>query len=155
VQFDGGDEDEAIAALLHDALEDKPEEINRDQIGEQFGERVLAIINMCTDTPLDYLGGPKPAWLERKKGYLERIRREDPGLMRVTVADKIDNARAMLAEHRRVGDKLWSKFKAGQAEQVWYFKHAVKAYEQAGFISPLLDDLRALVEQLDALPGRL
>jgi hypothetical protein len=75
--------------------------------------------------------------------------------MRVTVADKIDNARSMLAEHRRVGDKLWSKFKAGQAEQVWYFREAVDAYGQAGFTSPLLDDLRALVEQLDALPGRL
>lgn len=154
VQFDGGDEDEAIAALLHDALEDKPEEISREQIRRRFGERVLAMVNLCTDTPLNYQGGPKPAWLERKKGYLERIRREDPALMRATVADKIDNARAMLAEYRRVGDQLWSKFKAGRAEQVWYFKQAVDAYGQAGFISPLLDDLRDLVEQLDALPGR-
>ena len=76
VQLDGGSEDEAIAALLHDALEDKPEEITRDDINDSFGEDVLKLIEISTDTPPDYTGGQKPPWKERKKAYLEHIRQD-------------------------------------------------------------------------------
>lgn len=152
VQFDGGDEDEAIAALLHDVLEDRPEKLTREQIAEKFGQHVLDIIKASIDTGEDYQGGPKKPWQERKSAYIEKSRKENPALLRVTVADKIDNARAMLAEYRRVGDRLWDKFNATQGQHNWYYQEVVKAYREAGFTSPLLDDLEELVQQLVALP---
>lgn len=151
VQQDGGDEEEAIAALLHDALEDKPEEITPAEIAARFGERVLEIIIISTDTPEDYKGGAKPAWKLRKQAYLEHASQADPGYLRVTIADKIDNARAMLADHRRVGASLWDRFNAPKEEVLWYYRLSVDAYRAAGFTSPLLADLQTLVDQLCAL----
>lgn len=152
VQMDGGDEDEAIAALLHDTLEDKPQFITREQILKRFGARVLEIIEVSTDTPQDYQGGPKPPWRERKQGYLDHARKTDPALLRVTIADKVDNLRAILADHQRIGGELWKRFNAGQADQVWYYQEAVKAYEQAGVQLPLLNELKRLVIDFVALP---
>ena len=152
VQFDGGDEDEAIAALLHDTLEDKPQFITREEIQKRFGARVLEIIEVSTDTPQDYQGGPKPPWRERKQGYLDHVRKTDPALLRVTIADKVDNVRAILADHQRIGGELWQRFNAGQADQAWNYQEAVKAYEQAGFQSPLLKELKRFVTELSALP---
>lgn len=148
VQQDGGDEDEAIAALLHDALEDKPEETNRSEIAELFGPRVLTIIESSTDTPSDYTGGEKPPWRQRKEGYLAHVRSEDPGLLRVTIADKVDNARSMLADHQRLGDELWKRFNAGKKDQYWYYSSCIAAYESAGYKGPLLEELRRLVEEI-------
>jgi len=152
VQLDGGDEDEAIAALLHDTLEDKPQYITREEIKKRFGARVLEIIEISTDTPQDYQGGPKPPWRERKQGYLDHTRTTDPALLRVTVADKVDNVRAILADHQRIGGELWQRFNAGQVDQVWNYQEAVKAYDQAGFKSPLLKELKRLVAELSGLP---
>jgi (p)ppGpp synthase/HD superfamily hydrolase len=151
VQLDGGDEDEAIAALLHDTLEDKPQFITREEIQKQFGARVLQIIEVSTDTPQDYQGGPKPPWRDRKQSYLDHARTTDPALLRVTVADKVDNLRAILTDHQRIGGELWQRFNAGQTDQVWYYQEAVKAYEQAGFQTPLLTELTRLVTELSAL----
>ncbi|MFH2040034.1 MAG: HD domain-containing protein, partial [Chloroflexota bacterium] len=121
VQLDGGSEEEAIAALLHDAREDKPEYISREQISQQFGEKVLNIIEISSDTPPDYAGGPKLPWKERKEAYIAHIRITDQALLRVTVADKIDNVRAILADLQRVGDEVWKKFNAGKEDQLWYY----------------------------------
>lgn len=147
-QGDGGDEDEAIAALLHDTLEDKPEETNRTEIAERFGERVAAIVETSTDTPPDYKGGAKPPWRQRKQAYLVHVRSADPGLLRVTVADKIDNARSILADYARMGDELWKRFKVGREDQLWYYESAVAAYDEAGFRGPLLEELRRLVNEM-------
>ena len=149
---DGGDEDEAVAALLHDALEDKPEKINQAKLRKRFGERVLQIILVATDTPTNYKGGPKPPWHERKERYIEHIRRTtDPNMLRVTVADKLDNVRAMLADYRRIGEELWERFNAGKEDQLWYYHSAVDAYREVGFSGPLLDELEGLVMLLDGL----
>lgn len=147
-QQDGGDEDEAIAALLHDALEDKPEETSRAEIAELFGERVLTIIESSIDTPPDYKGGAKLPWRERKEAYLAHVRSADSSLLRVTIADKIDNARAILAEYGRVGDELWKRFNAGRDDQLWYYESAVAAYDAAGYRGPLLEELRRLVAEM-------
>jgi (p)ppGpp synthase/HD superfamily hydrolase len=149
VQMDGGDEEEAIAALLHDALEDKADQISGDDIERQFGAKVLQIVRISSDTQEDYKGGPKRPWLERKTAYLEHVSTvNDPALLRVTVADKVDNARAILADHQRIGDELWGHFNAGKEKQLWYYRECVKAYEKARFNSPLLEELRRLVEDL-------
>jgi tetratricopeptide (TPR) repeat protein len=152
VLYDGGTEDEAIAALLHDALEDKPGQITREGIRSKFGGHVTAIVELSTDTPADYTGGPKPPWRQRKEAYLEQVRRADPGSLQVTIADKVDNARAMLADYRQVGGRLWNRFNASHEEVIWYYRECVRAYEQVGVNSPLLEELRPLVVQLGELP---
>jgi (p)ppGpp synthase/HD superfamily hydrolase len=148
VQLDGGNEDEAIAALLHDALEDKPEEINREDIKNSFGQDVLKLIEISTDTPPDYTGGQKPPWKERKEAYLKHIRLTPPSLLRVTIADKIDNARAILADYQRLGDEVWRRFNAGEKAQLWYYRECIKAFDATGYSGPLLEELRRLVDQL-------
>jgi (p)ppGpp synthase/HD superfamily hydrolase len=148
VQQDGGDEDEAIAALLHDSLEDKPELITARDIEAQFGSRVLQIVRVSTDTPEDYAGGEKPPWRHRKEAYLAHVRRTDPSLLRVTVADKVDNLRALLADYARIGESLWSRFNAPMLDQLWYYRSAGVAYRETGFTSPLLTELEKLVDSL-------
>ncbi len=151
VQGDGGGEDEAIAALLHDALEDEPGHITREQIQQQFGERVLAIVEASTDTPRNYRGGPKPPWRQRKEAYLAHARSADPALLRVTIADKVDNLRSMLMDYRRVGDALWWRFHAGRNEQLWYYRSCLQAYTDAGCKGPLMEEMRRLLDELTAL----
>jgi (p)ppGpp synthase/HD superfamily hydrolase len=148
VQQDGGSEDEAIAALLHDALEEKPTETGEEVIRERFGENVVRMVRIATDTPPDWSGGPKPPWRQWKQGYLDRAATEPPELLRSTVADKIDNVRAILADHRRVGDEIWARFKAGKEEQLWYYASCYRAYEKPGASPTLLSDLRLLIENL-------
>jgi hypothetical protein len=150
VQQDGGSEDEAIAGLLHDALEDKPNDTSEDEIRRRFGEDVARMVRIATDTPIEWVGGPKPAWKQRKQSYIDRVAREAPALLRPTVADKIDNVRAILADQRRIGDEFWARFKAGKAEQLWYYSACYQAYEKAGASPGLLTQLKVLVEELDS-----
>ena len=148
VVHDGGDEDEAIAALLHDALEDKPLETSPAEIAKRFGERVLALIQTATDTPPDYRGGRKPSWKERKERYLQHVEQSPPRDLRVALADKVDNVRAMLADYRRHGEAFWNRFNAGKEDQLWYYRRALASYRAAGVQSHLLDELALLVDHL-------
>ncbi|MBP6177958.1 MAG: HD domain-containing protein [Anaerolineales bacterium] len=154
VQQDGGSEDEAIAALLHDALEDKAEQTSRAEIAALFGDHVVALIEVSIDTPPDYEGGEKPPWRQRKEAYLAHVRSTNPDLLRVTIADKVDNARAILADYLRIGDELWKRFNAGREDQLWYYENSVLAYEAAGYKGPLLEELRRLVDQIRAHAGQ-
>jgi (p)ppGpp synthase/HD superfamily hydrolase len=147
---DGGDEDEAIAALLHDALEDQPEKTSPREIEQRFGERVLAIVQACSDTQPGYRGGEKPAWRVRKESYLVHLRCEGS---RVALADKLHNARSMLAELRARGDVAWSEFNAGREEQLWFYRCVVEAFRENGTGGPMLDELDRTVTELEALGG--
>jgi len=149
VLVDGGSEDEAVAALLHDALEDHPEVASREMLSRRFGRDVLAIVEACTDTPADYEGGPKPPWRERKIAYLEHIRVASPSAKRVSLADKLDNARSMLADYRQIGDGLWSRFNAGREDQLWFFRSLVAALRAAGEAGFLIQELDDAVTQLE------
>ncbi len=149
VQQDGGDEDEAIAALLHDALEDKPEEITRADIERRFGPRVAELVQASSDTPPGFGGGGKPPWRQRKEAYLAHARRADPRLLRVSIADKVDNLRAILADYQRLGEPFWARFNAGKADQLWYYRSALEAYRAAGSRSRLLDELERLLSELE------
>ena len=150
---DGGDEDEAVAALLHDALEDKPGEITVGEIQARFGGKVAGIVTLCTDTVEGFKGGDKGPWRERKERYLNAVRHHDPALLRVTVADKIDNARAIIFDHKHVGEQIWKRFNAGRDDQMWYYGAAIQVYRDVGFKGPLLEELEALVEELKLLSG--
>jgi (p)ppGpp synthase/HD superfamily hydrolase len=148
VMHDGGDEEEAVAALLHDALEDMPDQITFEDIQGQFGERVAKIVEISSDTPKDFRGGPKPPWRERKEQYLAHIRRTDPRFLRVTVADKVDNVRSILADYRRLGESFWDRFNAGKADQLWYYGAVTNAYRETGVKGPLMDELERVVAEL-------
>ena len=154
VLTNGGSEEEAIAALLHDSLEDQPGKVSTAKIEQRFGRRVMELVVACTDTPADYIGGPKPPWCDRKNAYLDHIRSAGPEGSIVSLADKLDNARAIVADYRLVGDKLWSRFSVGKDDQLWYYRKLVAAFRQAGVRSPMLDELENLVNELNRQAGQ-
>lgn len=153
VLSDGGSEDEAIAALLHDALEDHPEETSRQLIGERFGPAVLEIVVACTDTPPDYSGGIKPPWRQRKTAYIEHVRKLKATEWRVPLADKLDNLRSVVADYRQIGDTVWSRFKAGKADQLWLYRSLAPAFREAGAQGFLADEFEWNVKEIQHLSG--
>ncbi len=117
---DGGDEDQAIAALLHDAIEDAG--VSQHQIAAQFGERVGRMVADCTDTSgAVAAGGQKEPWILRKTRYVEHLQTVSPDSLLVTAADKAHNAKDMVLDARRESDS-WSRFNAGLDGTVWYLQ---------------------------------
>jgi GTP pyrophosphokinase len=157
---DGGDEDEAIAALLHDAVEDHPRGgLTEAEIGERFGPRVRDIVLACTDSdPAREDVGPKGRWEDRKAKYLEHLRQETrPEVLRVATADKLYNARSILDDHRLVGEAVWRRFSVPKNLSLWYYREVVKALGAAP-ASPqpharLLRELEGVVEALQRRSG--
>ncbi len=119
----GGDEDLAIAALLHDAVEDQGGPATAARIREQFGDRVHDVVQGCTDTNVV----PKPPWRARKEAYVAHARVAPADVKVVSTADKLHNERSILADHARVGDAVWSRFSAKRAEIAWYYASLVDA----------------------------
>lgn len=124
----GGTQEEAIAALLHDAVEDQGGKPIRDDIRQLFGETVLAIIDGCTewDTP------PKPPWQERKQSYVNNLRSASPSVRLVSLADKLHNSRSLLADWQQYGDVIWTNFSAGREKTLWFYQSLVQVYQQTG-----------------------
>ena len=147
---DGGDEEEAIAALLHDTLEDHPEKVKKNDLTHLFGSRVADLVELCSDTPPDYQGGEKPPWHERKAAYVDQIRKETYPLCRVSLADKIHNARTIVMDYRQLGDAIWKRFKANKDEQLRYYRALVNAFREAKAPDHLLDELDMLVSKLES-----
>lgn len=125
---DGGNEEEAIAALLHDAIEDQGGEKTRDEIQRRFGDRIVAIVDSCTESDTV----PKPPWLERKQRYIEQIRQASPAARRVSLADKLHNARSLLASLHQEGDRIWQRFYGGKAQTLWFYETLLQAYRSTG-----------------------
>lgn len=148
---DGGDENEAIAALLHDSLEDCADVISAADLEERFGPRVRELVVACTDTPPDYAGGRKPDWTTRKSAYVALIAGGGVPL-RVSLADKVHNARSILRDHRAVGEAVWDRFSASRAQTLWYYRALIEAYRSAGASGFLLEELERTV---GAIEGRL
>jgi (p)ppGpp synthase/HD superfamily hydrolase len=153
ILVDGGDEDEAIAGLLHDTLEDHPDLVRRSELESRFGERVLALIEGCTDTPPDYSGGLKPPWRERKLAYLSHLASAPREDLRVSLADKVDNARAIVTDYQLLGEALWSRFNAGRADQLWYYGALVDTIRQRRPPGRLLEQLEFCVAEMKRLAG--
>ncbi len=143
---DGGDEDEAIAGLLHDAVEDQGGRKTLEEIRRRFGERVAGIVEGCTDAETL----PKPPWLARKKRYIDHLRLAPPEVRRVSSADKLHNARAILADYRHEGERLWARFNAGRDDILWYYLALVQAFKAAGS-GPIVDELDRVVTELERL----
>ena len=144
----GGDEDQAIAALLHDAIEDvQPSEAAQATVAA-FGPRVLAIVEGCTDAHTH----PKPPWRERKERYVARLREADASVLLVSAADKLHNARSVLADLRAVGDRVWERFTAGRDETLWYYRAVIGAMRaNPAHLPALVAELERTVAELERL----
>jgi len=145
----GGDEDEAIAALLHDALEDAPDKVTREDLASRFGDRVCGLVEAVTETPPGYRGGPKAPWDERKREYIAHVREPREAANRVALADKVDNARAILADYRLHREDLWERFNAGREQQLWYYGALADAFRKAGAKGFLIDELEWTVAEIE------
>jgi (p)ppGpp synthase/HD superfamily hydrolase len=122
----GGSEDEAIAALLHDAVEDQGGEPTLAMIQERFGDHVAKIVAACSDTDVT----PKPPWRARKEAYLGHLESATADVLLVSASDKLYNARAILADLRQVGDELWERFNEGRDSQLWYYRSLADIFER-------------------------
>lgn len=141
----GGDEDGAIAALLHDAIEDRGGEATRQEILRRFGEKVAAIVEGCTDA--DTI--PKPPWRERKEKYIEHFRHAPPEVRLVSLADKLHNARSILSDRHRIGEEIWNRFTGKKTETLWYYRSIIAASQAAGGFLLLTEELERTVSQLE------
>lgn len=143
-----GTEDQAIAALLHDVVEDAgPEHV--EKIRAKFGDDVIRIVLANTDTD----ERPKPPWRARKQAYLDSLPTKARDELLISLADKLHNARATLLEYRRIGDDIWPRFKEGRDSQLWYYDELVRNFEaRADDLGPAcaakLDDFRRTIAEL-------
>jgi len=142
----GADEDTAIAALLHDAIEDQGGPAARAEILRRFGPAVTAIVDGCTDSDAQ----PKPPWRERKEAYVARLRSAPPSVRLISAADKLHNARSILTAYRAHGDSLWQHFRGGRAGTLWYYRAVVDALKHSG-PTPLVEELECTVKDLERL----
>jgi len=142
---DGGGEDEAIAALLHDAVEDGGGRPRLDDIRWRFGDRVAEIVWACSDTDET----PKPPWKERKTRYIAHLREAGPDARRVSCADKLHNARSILRDYRVLGERVWDRFSASAEDNLWYYRELVEAFRQPDR-TRLTEDLERVVSELEA-----
>ena len=122
----GGDEDMAIAALLHDVVEDCGGRPRLREVRKQFGPRVAKIVEGCTDS----FGDPKPEWMERKKNYLGEVKHADIETRLVSAADKLHNVRTILADYRRDGESVWKRFSGKREGTLWYYRALSDEYRR-------------------------
>lgn len=144
----GGDEDQACAALLHDAVEDGGVEWDA-VIQDGFGPRVAGIVRACTDADT----WPKPPWRARKEAYLAHLEGEGPDALLVSAADKLHNARTIVSDLRMHGPGMFSRFNAGQAETLWYYGALAEVFARR-LPGKLARELSGAVAQMQSLAVR-
>ena len=141
----GGDEDQMIAALLHDYLEDI-EGSSEEELRIRFGSRVAQMVVELSDTVVR----PKPPWRERKEKYLEKLRYKADDVRLVSAADKLHNCNSIIRDYGTIGEDVFNRFAGKKDGTLWYYREVVKALA-TGWQSPLLDELRQSVERLHEL----
>ncbi len=144
----GATEDEAVAALLHDAVEDAGGRRRLYDIRCRFGQAVADVVAGCSDA----VGAPKPPWRERKEAYLRRLAEAPSPVVLVAAADKLHNVRSLLADYRACGEAVWGRFKGGREGTLWYCRSLVEALSRP---PDLPDGTRRLVEELGRVVGDL
>lgn len=155
----GGDEDQAIAGLLHDSAEDQGGLATLEAVRRAFGDRVAEIVRRCSDTFKD----PKPEWRRRKEAYLRRLPKESGAVLLVSAADKLDNARAIVADLRAIDggrnrveaeNEYWLRFNGKKKGTLWYYQRLVAAYSGAASsagIEGVVKELKVAVSQMHEL----
>jgi (p)ppGpp synthase/HD superfamily hydrolase len=144
----GGDEDLAIAALLHDVVEDCGGAAMLKEVKRQFGSRVAKVVDGCTDS----YGEPKAPWRERKENYLRHLKSADAGTRLVSAADKLNNVRSILSDYREVGEAIWERFNGGREGTLWYYRALLVEF-QRGKMNRLVRELERAVVQLESDAG--
>ncbi|HYL11798.1 MAG TPA: HD domain-containing protein [Terriglobales bacterium] len=144
----GGDEDLAIAALLHDVVEDCGGKPMLKEVRRRFGRRVAHVVDGCTDADTY----PKPPWRERKIQYLERLKMADADVRLVSAADKLHNARTILADYRDLGESVFERFTGKREGTLWYYR-ALAEELRRGKANRLVDELERVVAELEERAG--
>lgn len=142
----GGDEDHAIAALLHDAAEDQGGRETLEDIRLRFGDRVARIVEGCTDSWTT----PKPPWRQRKEAYVAHVYGAPGEELLVSASDKLHNVRAILGDYRTLGEAVWERFSGGKEGTMWYYRALADAF-RAVYPSPLAGELDRAVSELERL----
>jgi (p)ppGpp synthase/HD superfamily hydrolase len=145
----GGDEDQLVAALLHDAIEDQPERTSYEEIRRRFGARVADIVRACSDAE----SKPKPPWRARKERYLEHLVEVAEEVLLVSCADKLHNARSIVADLRAIGAALWDRFTGGKEGTLWYYARLLEVLRARGAAPTLLAALEREVKLMVELAG--
>lgn len=146
----GGDEDEAIAALLHDAVEDAGGKARAADIKARFGDRVAEIVQGCTDAD----SSPKPPWQARKEAYITGLVHHSSSARFVSCCDKLHNARAIVTDLRQLGNQVWQKFAGKQEGSLWYYRTLCAEYRRLGVCAPLVDELERTLAVMTELAAQ-
>jgi (p)ppGpp synthase/HD superfamily hydrolase len=141
----GGDEDMAIAALLHDVVEDCGGVPILKEVRRRFGPRAAKIVDGCTDSFTD----PKPPWRERKETYLRHLKKADAGTRLVSAADKLNNVRSILSDYREYGESIWARFNGGREGTLWYYRSLLEEFLRRK-PNRLIRELELAVRELEA-----
>src|SRR5579872_168514 len=145
----GGDEDLAIAALLHDTVEDCGGAPVLKEIRRRFGKRVAHVVDGCTDTDIT----PKPPWRKRKEDYLRHLRTADADTRLVSAADKLHNARSVLTDYRAIGESVWERFAGQRAGTLWYYRALAREFRRRKS-NRVIAELARAVQELGAVAAR-
>jgi GTP pyrophosphokinase len=140
----GGDEDQAIGALLHDVVEDCGGASMSREVRRRFGTRVAKIVDGCTDSDTD----PKPPWRERKENYIRHLKHADDDTRLVSAADKLNNVRSILSDHRSVGAAIWARFNGGRDGTLWYYRALLNEFLRAP--NRLIKEFELATRELEA-----
>ena len=146
----GGDEDLAIAGLLHDAVEDAEDisgEEMSDRIRSKFGDRVADIVDGCSDAKSSP-GGSKPPWKSRKEAYIEHLKSASDDVLRVSIADKVHNARSIATDQDRLGEVVWDRFTSTSEESRWYYTSLRDIYKERISDSYLIKELDIAIARI-------
>ena len=145
----GASEDQAIAALLHDAVEDQGGAERLEDIRIRYGEEVARIVADCTDSDTE----PKPSWRSRKEAYLASLSHKPAASLEVSIADKTHNAGAIVADLHVHGEQVWARFTGGKDGSLWYYRALADALAE---LAPgtASDRFVRLVEEMERLAQR-
>ena len=141
-------EDIAIAALLHDAVEDQGHKITLDEIRQRFGDTVCEIVHDCSDAIIEEEHQKKAPWRERKDAYISKIRHKPQESILVSCADKLHNARTIMFDYDRIGDTVWDRFNSKKEDTLWYYESLYEAFAESWPENPLLPDLRVVIDRM-------
>ena len=150
----GGDEDQAIGALLHDALEDQAHRMSPNEIRARFGERVERIVEACTDgDPQEQRDRDHARWIARKEKYIAEVATKPVEALLVSMADKLYNARAILEDYREIGETLWPRFTTGRDGTLWYYRSLLAVFKPRAE-NRLWHELDRTVAEIERLAGQ-
>jgi len=143
----GGTEDEAIAALLHDAIEDQGGAITREEIRRRFGNSVVSMVDGCSETDQT----PKPPWRQRKEAHIRSLMTASKSVRLISAADKLDNVRSILQSYFVIGNSIWDHFHGRRDGTLWFYRATANALKETKGM-PIFEDLEIAIGSLENLP---